>query len=438
MQKKKVVLFLTFFLIIALISSYFIIISILPETLSIIKDSESSLNLYFPFNLYVKGQSDSNLVVNGREVADDYVKVNTKNPLTLKGNEVGESYLDLNLFGFIPLRKLKVNILPEVKVYPGGHALGVIMRSQGVMVVGLSSVENSRGRNYPAKDAGIEVGDVILEIEGEKINDKIKLSEKIQKYGREKEKLDFKIKKQNGNIKEIKISPVENEYGENMIGLFVDDGVAGVGTLTFYDENSREYGALGHMITEAQSQTKIEIREGKIVEAQISGISSGRQGTPGEKQGTFFHPEDVLGSIDKNSNFGIFGTLKKQISNPYFKEPISVAPISEIKEGKAKLYTVVEGGEIGEYEVQIERIYRQASPDSKGMVINITDPKLKNMTGGIIQGMSGSPIVQNNKLIGAVTHVFVNNPTRGYGVFAEWMLRETEILNNNYKYSKVG
>ncbi|MFW5976426.1 MAG: SpoIVB peptidase S55 domain-containing protein, partial [Bacillota bacterium] len=151
---------------------------------------------------------------------------------------------------------------------------------------------------------------------------------------------------------------------------------------------------------------------------------------------TFFHPEDVLGTIDKNTDFGIFGNLQKNLKNPYFQEPISVAPVSEINEGKAKLYTVVEGGEIGEYDVQIERIHRQASPDSKGMVINITDPELKNMTGGIIQGMSGSPIVQDNKLVGAVTHVFVNNPTKGYGVFAEWMLKETEILNRNYNRRK--
>jgi stage IV sporulation protein B len=213
-----------------------------------------------------------------------------------------------------------------------------------------------------------------------------------------------------------------------MIGLYVDDGVAGVGTLTFYREKTKEFGALGHLITESRSQERVNIRQGTIVEANISGINSGQKGLPGEKLGTFFQTTNVLGKVIKNNRFGIYGDLIRnpEVENKYFTKPLPIATSSHVKKGPAKIYTVINGGEIEEFNIQIERVYRQSNPSGKGMIIYITDPDLKRMTGGIVQGMSGSPIVQNEKLIGAITHVFVNDPCRGYGVFAEWMVLQTD------------
>ena len=300
------------------------------------------------------------------------------------------------------------------------------------MVVGNSYVESSDGHKYyPAREAGIKVGDRILSINGKKVNDKIKLSSYIQKFSKESDKLNLIILKKSGQKKKVELKPVKNRQGMYMVGLYVDDGVAGVGTLTFHREKTGLYGALGHLITESRSQTKVDIREGTIVEANISGINSGQKGLPGEKLGTFFHTkDDFLGKVLKNNKFGIFGQLSRSpnVKNNYFDEPIPIATSSHVETGPAKIYTVVNGGRIEEFDIQIERVYRQSYPADKGMVINITDSDLKRMTGGIVQGMSGSPIVQDGKLIGAVTHVFVNNPCRGYGVFAEWMILQTDSL----------
>ena len=412
--------------------SYYFIASGLPTYFSIVKGDQSTILSKLPlsFNVSIEGMENLDLELNGESQQNNYLVLSSGHQLTVKGDKVGTSSLNFKLLGFIPIKSITVNIIPEVDVYPGGQAIGVLLRSKGVMVVGRSFVEGEDGqRYYPAQEAGIEVGDVIVGINNQEINDKIELSNLIQEISRAEGVVNLRVKRKNKLVEELALSAIKDKKGQYMIGLYVDDGVAGVGTLTFYEPKKGEYGALGHEITEANSQSRIEVREGKIIEARISGINSGRKGLPGEKLGTFFHLDNVIGEIQQNSKFGIFGKLNKNPVNPYFKKPIPVAPISEVKRGPAKIYTVVEGGKIEEFDVKIERVNHQSLPRDKGMIINITDPRLKKITGGIIQGMSGSPIVQNNKLVGAITHVFVNEPTRGYGVFAEWMLLQTDLYN---------
>ncbi|MFP4660875.1 MAG: SpoIVB peptidase [Halanaerobiales bacterium] len=407
--------------------SYYFIINGIPASFSIVKGDESTVKISFPFNLYVYGKNESDLTINGQRLSDEHLRLNP-GEATVLAEDVGSSSLSFKLFGIIPIKTITVNVLPEINVYPGGQAIGVLLRSRGVMVVGSSYVEDEKGdRFYPAREAGIVIGDRIIEVNSHVINDKMKLANEIQKTVENgSREVEFLIAKKDGSQKTIKIEPVRNQQGLYMIGLYVDDGVAGVGTLTFINPANNEYGALGHEIIETNSQNRIEVREGKIIEAQISGIHSGQRGLPGEKLGTFFQTENVIGEISKNNQFGIFGTLSRNPVNPYFKEPIPVAAGNEVKRGAAKIYTVIKGGKIEEFNVNIEKIYHQSMPNEKGMVINITDPELRQVTGGIIQGMSGSPIVQNNKLVGAVTHVFVNEPTKGYGIFAEWMLLQTD------------
>lgn len=416
-----------FIIILLLFSSYYFILNGIPSSFSIVKGNESIVQIKFPFDLYVSGTNTPELTINGRKISGESLKLNP-GKLRVKAESVGSSALNFRLFGIIPIKSITVKVLPEVNVYPGGQAIGVLLRSRGVMIVGNSYVEGMDGkRYYPAKDAGIKVGDRILKINNETINDKVLLASKIQEIMKNKDVITLLIDSKNTTtIKEVELKPVKNKQGLYMIGLYVDDGVAGVGTLTFTNPENNEYGALGHEIIESNSQTRIEVREGKIIEAQISGIHSGQRGLPGEKLGTFFQSENVIGNITKNNEFGIYGKLSKIKKNPYFREPISVAMSNEVGRGSAKIYTVVNGGKIEEFSVNIEKVYHQSSPGEKGMIVNITDPKLKQITGGIIQGMSGSPIVQNNKLVGAITHVFVNEPSKGYGIFAEWMLSQTE------------
>ncbi|MTI60817.1 MAG: SpoIVB peptidase [Firmicutes bacterium] len=431
-MRKKIGIVFLFGLILFLISFYFILFYQIPGSFSLIKGEETFL-FEFPFNLSINGERDISLEINGRTINDiDDISLNPGNGLKVKANQIGKVSMDLKLFGIFPFKSITVNVLPEIKVFPGGQAIGVLLRSKGVMVVGKSFVESKNGhRYYPAREAGIEVGDTILEINGSEINDKLKLASNIQKIAEQGLPLSLKIKTQQGKLRVVNLKAVENKQGIYMIGLYVDDGVAGVGTLTFYETEKKEYGALGHEITEANSNNRIEVREGKIIEAKISGINSGKKGLPGEKLGTFFQTDNVIGDIVTNNKFGIYGNLHTIPNNPYFSEPVPVAAISQVKTGPAKMYTVVNDGVIEEFDVNIERIYQQSYPGDKGLIISIIDQRLKEMTGGIIQGMSGSPIVQNGRMVGAVTHVFVNEPTKGYGVFAEWMLLQTGIYEMN-------
>ncbi|MEJ6950119.1 SpoIVB peptidase [Natronospora cellulosivora (SeqCode)] len=426
-MKKKIGIGLLLCLFI-IFSSYLFIINILPTSFSMILGNESILEVYFPFNLYATRNDPSNIAING-ELLNADLRLSS-GQVKLEATNVGSSSLKFTIFG-IPIKTITVNVLPEIEVYPGGQAIGVLLRSKGVMVVGESYVEDINGhRYYPSQEAGIRVGDKILEINGQQVDDKMELAKRIQKVSNSGNPLDLLVKKKNGTIDEITVQAIKNKNGIYMIGLYVDDGVAGVGTLTFVDPINMEYGALGHEIIETNSQTRIEVREGKIIKAHISGINTGQRGIPGEKLGTFFQSENIIGNIKKNNQFGIYGELLELPRNSFFEEAIPIATISEVERGPAKIYTVVKGGQIEEFDINIDRVYPQSGPSEKGMIINIVDPKLKKTTGGIIQGMSGSPIVQNNKLVGAVTHVFVNDPARGYGIFAEWMIQETEFFNN--------
>ena len=205
--------------------------------------------------------------------------------------------------------------------------------------------------------------------------------------------------------------------------------------MTFYDPNSKKYGALGHIISDIDTKKPIIVEDGKIVKSTVTSIEKGLNGNPGEKLARFSENRDIIGNITKNSPFGIFGILNKNIKNGVFDKPISIALSHEVKEGPAQIYTVIDEEKVQAYDIEIVSTIPQKFPATKGMVIKITDPKLLNKTGGIVQGMSGSPIIQDGKLVGAVTHVFVNDPTSGYGVHIEWMLSEAGI--DIYEKEKV-
>lgn len=201
--------------------------------------------------------------------------------------------------------------------------------------------------------------------------------------------------------------------------------------MTFYEPKSKKYGALGHVISDMDTQKPIQVHNGTIVGSQVTSIEKGDNGAPGEKQAKFSVKDDKLGNITKNSPYGIFGKLKKSVENGIYDKPMPIALSHQVKEGPAKILTVVDGEKVEAFDVEIVSSVPQKYPATKGMIIKITDPKLLKKTGGIVQGMSGSPIIQDGKVLGAVTHVFVNDPTSGYGVHIEWMLQEAGINVNN-------
>jgi stage IV sporulation protein B len=337
--------------------------------------------------------------------------------------EPGESELVYDVGGF-PVKKVNVSLLENLKVIPGGESIGVQLHTLGVLVVGHHRIKNGEDTKSPGEDAEVKVGDIILEINGEPIKNMEEVKPFVEKAGKENEPLKLTVKRGketfNTKLRPAKDSK-ENEY---KIGLYIRDSAAGIGTMSFYEPESNKYGALGHVISDMDTKKPIEIHDGTIVRSSVTSIEKGNNGSPGEKQAKFSIKDDKIGSITKNSPFGIFGKLHEAVSK---EKPMSVGLSHEVKEGPAKIRTVVDGEKVEEYDIEIVSSIPQKFPATKGMVVKVTDPELLEKTGGIVQGMSGSPIIQDNKIIGAVTHVFVNDPTSGYGVHIEWMLQEAGI-----------
>ncbi|MDP4126777.1 MAG: SpoIVB peptidase [Bacillota bacterium] len=348
-------------------------------------------------------------------------------------NSLRSEKLDVayKLFGIFPLRSGEIEVMKPMKLIPGGQSIGVTLQTKGVMVVGQAPVVDKSGKKiFPAKEAGIEVGDILLKINNKEVRSDQDVSNAVHQAGEEKGDANVIFKHQ-GQIIEKMIKPIFCvETGRYRVGLYVRDEAAGVGTLSFLDPDSKQYGALGHVITDADTNQKIEVLNGKIIASSIYAIEKGKRGHPGEKIGSFVTNSPFTGSIEKNTLTGIFGKMNGAVNNPYFKEAIPVGWESEVKAGPAKIYTVIQGEKIEEFDVQIDRVMHNRT-DSKNMIVRVTDPRLLEATGGIIQGMSGSPIVQDGKIIGAVTHVFVNDSQRGYGVFIQNMLNETQLPLKN-------
>jgi stage IV sporulation protein B len=393
----------------------------LPREIKIIEGKEQTLELKVPMTLQLFCKRP--FIINGYCIKDKTI-ISLKEPLVLKSAIKGTYDLEFRLLGFIPIKRLKVHVLPETRVIPGGHSLGVKLRPNGVIVVGFASVTDENGlKHQPAQEAGIQVGDTILMVNNQKIFQAEELSQIVDKQ----QSIILSVKR-NDKIFDVKVNPIKNNFGLYQIGLWVRDVAAGVGTLTFYDPKTGFYGALGHIITDADTGKIIEVGEGEIIRARVSSISPGKRNQPGEKKGVFINEERIIGNIIANTPFGIFGKAYQPFENPFYSS-LPVATVNQVSEGSAKILTVVEGERIQEYDIEIQKIIKQSYPNGKGMILKITDSELLSKTGGIIQGMSGSPIIQDGYIVGAVTHVFVNDPTKGYGVFIEWMLNEVNNIN---------
>jgi stage IV sporulation protein B len=324
--------------------------------------------------------------------------------------------------------------MPDLKLIPSGEAIGVKIEAKGVLVVGMSSVNSENGKKYsPAADVGIEIGDAILEIDGNKVEKERDIIQYLNTRKDKQKTAKVLIKRAENEIK-LEVEPVLcQEDGMYKIGLWVRDSIAGVGTMTFYDPKSKAFGALGHGITDIDSGVLVDISKGNILKSTVASVQKARKTMPGEIVGLFYDGDDPYGNIDKNTQYGIYGKLNKYKQDTKIK-PLSVGLSHQIKEGPAKILTTIEDNKIEEYDIEIQKINRQSNANSKSMLIKITDPRLLEKTGGIVQGMSGSPIIQDGRLIGAVTHVLINDPSKGYGIFIEWMLKEADIdLGTSYK-----
>ncbi|CQR74072.1 Stage IV sporulation protein B [Sporomusa ovata] len=397
----------------------------LPLQIRIIEGETALFDVNFPLTVTVRHDSESIRV----KTPESLPIMALSRSVSLQPIKLGQSTVEFKLFGIIPFRSVQVDVLPPIRLIPGGHSIGVVLRSQGVIVVGNSPVLTMQGQyTTPAKDAGIVVGDVIISINGIAVQSDAQVAEIIDESGKNNRNIDILLKRAEGQ-QHVTVSPVLcNDTKRYRIGLFVRDSAAGVGTLSFYEPDSKTYGALGHIITDSDTNQPIDCDQGKIVLATVSGIQQGKRGHPGEKIGIFIEEDQLLGNIRKNTPFGIYGELNTKLVNEKYPEAIPIASMSQIQVGPAEMLTVVDDQTIDKFSIEIQKINLQEFPESKGLVIKVTDQRLIEKTGGIVQGMSGSPIIQNGKLVGVVTHVFVHDPTSGYGCFVDWMLMESGII----------
>lgn len=436
-RKSIVRTILSLFLIISLFQVTYSLVAI-PEYQRIVVGQELKLKLDYPekllraLNVSVVPEDGLVLKYKGNATEGQAIGFTDEWPVAAS---TGTANVQLRIFGIIPVKNMVVNVTPEYQVVPGGQSIGVMLESKGILVVGYSPVITPEAEIYPGKETGIQIGDIVVAANGKSVSDEETMARIIDRCGANKEKVTLKVKRSEG-IYEYAVKPVYCLQTKRFrIGLLIRDNAAGVGTLTFYDPVSEQYGALGHVVSNGPREQKIDIKDGKIVESVIQGIEQGRKGKPGEKIGMFVHGKGLSGVIKKNTYYGIFGQLTKLPGGD--SRPVPVAFANEIERGPAKIRTVVDGSRVEEFDIEIIKVMPHQEASGKGMIIKITDEKLLATTGGIIQGMSGSPILQKGKLVGAVTHVFINEPSQGYGILAEWMLSECGLMEKNNSQKKV-
>ncbi|TGA96379.1 SpoIVB peptidase [Sporolactobacillus shoreae] len=313
----------------------------------------------------------------------------------------------------------------EIHLIPGGQSIGVRISTRGVLVVGYHLVSGPDGKLSPGENAGIKIGDVITKINGKPITTIADVRSLVTHVAKS-QTLTVDVLRRTASLQK-KLIPVKDSEGSLYeLGLYIRDSASGIGTMTFYDPETSSYGALGHVISDKDTGQPIIIKTGHIVNSTVQAIDKGAEGKPGEKIAFFSENAANIGSVEKNTPFGIYGHLKGRgmLRSSAWDKGLPAASADEVREGPAQILTVLNGTRVQAFDILILNSVPQKYPATKGLVIKVTDKRLLQSTGGIIQGMSGSPIIQNGKLVGAVTHVFVNDPTCGYGVHIEWMLQE--------------
>lgn len=380
---------------------YITIYSAVPDKITMIEGKEIS----YPFHNFITMSLDAKCSV---KVAGG----------KLVSSTVGKENVKLSLFGIIPLKNVDINVISANTVIAGGNVIGIKLNTPGLTVVSLESfVTRDYSKAKPYEGKNIQRGDIILRINGKSVDN---VDEFIKELQVSKEsKITLEIMRNNIKFSENFNAKIDRNDGKYKLGIWVKNVTSGVGTVTYINPESGEFGALGHGINDIDESNLLKINGGKAYDAVVLSVNKGKKGAPGEIRGAM-REGNVYGNITKNTSQGIFGyvTGNANIDN----EQYEIALKNEVVPGEAKILCMVCGNECKEYKIRIEKVNYNNELDSKDMVIRVTDKKLLEETGGIVQGMSGSPIIQNGKIIGAVTHVLINDPTRGYGIFIENML----------------
>ncbi len=408
---KKIIKRIVLLIFLLIIYIYVLLIQYIPDEITIFEGENISLKTGFGITLN----------------SEDEVLETSANTGEKTINKVGNEKLSINLFDKLFIKDIDVSVLPKTTVVPVGNIAGVKLYTNGVLVVGMSEIEGEDSKTYkPYENTGIEEGDTIVKVNENIITSTDELIERINMSNGEKVNIEYIHDEQ---TKACSITPVKTSEKEYKLGLWVRDSAAGVGTVTFYEPSTQSFGALGHGITDIDTGDLLNIASGEFVTAKVLNIKKGEDGNPGKIQGTI-EEQETIGEISKNTEFGIYGKIKDISSlNIDMNKEMEVALRDEIKLGKATILCSLDNRNVEEYEIEITKIYKENNYNNKSMEIKITDERLIEKTGGIIQGMSGSPIIQNGKFVGAVTHVLVNSATEGYAIFGDLMLKQSKEVD---------
>ncbi len=379
------------------------IVSSIPDEIILFENEKLNIGKFFT----VDAQTDSGGVLRGDEM--DY--------------SVDSYFADVKLAGVVPVKTVKVDVMETPQVIPCGKSIGVKLFTDGLMVVGISDFTSSDGHLVsPAREGGIRSGDIIKEVNGQAVKKSEEFSSCVEAAGGAAVTVSVE---RDGTAFKYNVTPMQDADGDLKLGIWVRNSVAGIGTMTFYYPEEKVYGALGHGIADSDTGKVVPVGRGEVLEAEIVSVAKGEKGSPGELRGSFI-ADRVIGDVEANTAYGIYGTVTDD--GIFEGGAVQVASRDEVSEGKAQILSCIDGQHVAAYDIEIQKVSHRKNVETKCMVIKITDPALLEMTGGILQGMSGSPILQNGKLIGAVTHVFLNDPTRGYAIFADTMIKNASKI----------
>lgn len=398
--------------------SYRCIYNAIPDEINLVAGSEQELNLNLPFS--IKGEIEVPAVMaagSREEQLKETVHINLSDSCKVVTGDSGNYQMSCSLLGVLHLKDVDINVIEETKLMPVGTPIGIYMKTAGVMVIGTGEVKGMDGMSYEPAYNLVKSGDYIEKVNGEKIYNKKELVEKVNQADGEA----VLTLRRDGEHIAVKVKCIKTSGSEQKMGIWVRDNTQGIGTVTYLDENGG-FGALGHGINDVDTGELMELEDGTLYKTQVKSVMKGSAGSPGALEGVIYYNEDAQrGIIEKNTECGIFGQANEVLMNEIQGEYLPIGLKQEIKKGKAHIRCTIHGT-TEDYEVEILEVRLNNSAVNKGIVLKVTDERLLSLTGGIVQGMSGSPIIQEGKIVGAVTHVFVQDATKGYGIFIENML----------------
>lgn len=393
---------------------YYNLYNQIPSVLRIKADVEQTIDLGVPLTgemVAVSGQEESNIPAGA-------VTIDLSRQVTMKMSQDQNYQMNVKIFGILPFKQVGIQVIQEQELTPVGVPIGIYVKAEGLLVVGVGDFQGVDGITYcPAKYA-VKSGDYILQMDGEPVSDKKEFVRRVEEcQGRE---VTLQIRRGNETM-DVKVQPVQNSDQKYKLGIWIRDNAQGVGTMTYIDADGN-FGALGHGINDVDTSTLMNLDDGTLYQTEIIAIKKGRDGEPGEMTGMIVYSSDrILGDIYYNGKEGIFGHCNEKALALGTEKALPIGLKQDIEKGPAQILCSVDGTP-KYYDIEITGVHLDHDNVNRGIELEVTDPELLALTGGIIQGMSGAPIIQNNHLIGAVTHVLVQDASRGYGIFIENML----------------